>query len=79
MQEDIFALKTEMKYKDKLEEINRELQHSLKELESTNKALHLVSQETKKRLNLMEINLGRLKKTGDITLTICDKKEGAED
>lgn len=78
LQEDIFALKTEMKYKDKLEEINRELQHSLKELESTNKALHLVSQETKKRLNLMEINLGRLKKTGDITLNICDKKEKEE-
>lgn len=49
LQEDISALKTEMKYKEKLEEINMELQNSLRELGSTNKALHLVSQETKKK------------------------------
>lgn len=74
----ITELKTEIKYKEKLEKMNRELHHSLKELESTNKALHLVSQETKKRLHLMETNIGRLKKTGDIMSMLFDKNDTEE-
>ncbi len=75
LSDEISALKLEMKYKQQLEEVNRELQYNLKELESTNKALHLVTTETKKRLNLMEINIGRLKKTGNISEALCTKKE----
>lgn len=74
LNDEISVLKTEIKYKQQLEEINRDLQYNLKELESTNKALHLVTTETKKRLNLMEINIGRLKKTGNISEALCTKK-----
>lgn len=74
LNDEISVLKTEMKYKQQLEEVNRDLQYNLKELESTNKALHLVAAETKKRLNLMEINIERLKKAGNISEALCTKK-----
>lgn len=38
----------------------------------------MLARRPKKRLNVMEINLGRLKKTADITVILCDKRETEE-
>lgn len=75
LETEISELKTELKYKKKLEEMNMEMQYTLKELESTNKALYLTMRETKNRLSTIETSLARLKKTGNLVETFCETRE----
>ncbi len=78
LEKELSDLKKELKYREQIEQINRELQYKFKRLESTNRALEIFKQEAKLRLLFTDNNIKRLKKTGEI-LEILSETQGLEE
>jgi HD-GYP domain-containing protein (c-di-GMP phosphodiesterase class II) len=78
LEKELSDLRTELKYMERVEEINRELQYKFKRLESTNRALEIFTQEAKHRLISIETNIKRFKKTGEIVGTLSEMQEWEE-